>query len=154
MLTPGQKAPDFTLVNSDKKEVSLTDFNNNLIVLFFPLAFTSVCTAELCEMRDNIATYADLNADVVAISVDSPFTLDKFKAEQHLPFDLLSDFNKEASTAYDSLYDTFAFGMKGVSKRSAFVVDRNKTIQYAEVLDNAGDVPNFTAIQETLTKIN
>ncbi len=153
MLTPGQKAPDFTLVNSDKKEVSLASFDNNLIVLFFPLAFTSVCTAELCEMRDNIATYAGLNADVVAISVDSPFTLDKFKEEQHLPFDLLSDFNKEASAAYDSLYETFAFGMKGVSKRSAFVIDRNKTIQYAEVLDNAGEVPNFTAIQETLTKM-
>lgn len=153
MLTPGQKAPDFTLVNSDKKEVSLASFDNNLIVLFFPLAFTSVCTAELCEMRDNIATYADLNADIVAISVDSPFTLDKFKEEQHLPFDLLSDFNKEASTAYDSLYETFAFGMKGVSKRSAFVIDRNKTVQYAEVLDNAGEVPNFTAIQETLTKM-
>ena len=122
-------------------------------MLFFPLAFTSVCTAELCEMRDNIATYAGLNADVVAISVDSPFTLDKFKAEQHLNFDLLSDFNKEVSTAYDSLYETFAFGMKGVSKRSAFVIDRNKTIQYAEVLDNAGEVPNFSAIQETLKTI-
>ena len=153
MLLPGQKAPDFTLVNSDKKEVSLASFDNNLIVLFFPLAFTSVCTAELCEMRDNIATYAGLNADVVAISVDSPFTLDKFKAEQHLNFDLLSDFNKEVSTAYDSLYETFAFGMKGVSKRSAFVIDRNKTIQYAEVLDNAGEVPNFSAIQETLKTI-
>lgn len=154
MLAPGQKAPDFTLVNTDKKEVSLTDFSNNLIVLFFPLAFTSVCTAELCEMRDNIATYTGLNADVVAISVDSPFTLDKFRQEQSLPFDLLSDFNKEASTAYDSLYDTFAFGMKGVSKRSAFVIDRNKVIQYAEVLDSAGDVPSFTAIQETLKKMN
>lgn len=153
MLTTGQKAPDFTLVNTDKQEVSLASFDNNLIVLFFPLAFTSVCTAELCEMRDNIATYAGLNADIVGISVDSPFTLAKFKEEQSLPFDLLSDFNKETSTAYDSLYDTFAFGMKGVSKRSAFVVDRDKVVQYVEVLDNAGDVPNFTAIQETLKKM-
>lgn len=153
MLAPGQKAPDFTLVNSDKKNVSLNDFNNNLVVLFFPMAFTSVCTTELCEMRDNMATYAGLNADVVAISVDSPFTLAKFKEEQNLPFDLLSDFNKEVSTAYDSLYETFAFGMKGVSKRSAFVIDRNKTIQYAEVLESAGDVPSFTAIQETLSQI-
>lgn len=153
MLTPGQKAPDFTLVNTDKKEVSLSDFDNNLIVLFFPLAFTSVCTAELCEMRDNIATYAGLQADVVAISVDSPFTLDKFKQEQNLPFALLSDFNKEVSKAYDSLYDTFAFGMKGVSKRSAFVIDRNKVIRYAEVLESAGDVPSFPAIQETLKEM-
>lgn len=153
MLTPGQKAPDFTLVNTDKNQVSLADFDNNLIILFFPLAFSSVCTAELCEMRDNIATYAGLNADVVGISVDSLFTLARFKEDQSLPFELLSDFNKEASTAYDSLYDTF-FGMKGVSKRSAFVVDRNKVIQYAEVLEDSGDVPNFTAIQETLTKIS
>ena len=155
MLTTGQKAPDFTLFNSEKNEIALADFKGkNLIVLFFPMAFTSVCTAELCEMRDNIATYAGLNADVVGISVDSPFTLAKFKEEQHLPFNLLSDFNKETSTAYDSLYDTFAMNMKGVSKRSAFVIDKDGTIQYAEVLDNAGEVPNFQAIQETLVSMS
>ncbi len=154
MLTTGQKAPDFTLFNSDKKEVSLADFQGkNLIVLFFPLAFTSVCTDELCEMRDNMATYANLNADVVAISVDSPFALGKYKEEQSLPFDLLSDFNKEVSTAYGSLYDTFMMNMKGVSKRSAFVIDKDGTIQYAEVLENAGEIPNFQAIQETLSQL-
>jgi len=154
MLTTGQKAPAFTLFNSDKKEVSLADFHEkNLVILFFPMAFTSVCTAELCEMRDNMATYAKLNADVVAISVDSPFTLAKFKEEQNLPFDLLSDFNKETSQAYDTIYDTFVMNMHGVSKRSAFVIDKTGTIQYAEVLDNAGEVPSFTAIQETLSAI-
>ncbi|MBC7571060.1 MAG: peroxiredoxin [Spirosoma sp.] len=154
MLTTGQKAPDFTLFNSENNQVSLADFQGkNLIVLFFPMAFTSVCTAELCEMRDNIATYAGLNADVIGISVDSPFTLAKFKEEQHLPFNLLSDFNKETSTAYDSLYDTFVMKMKGVSKRSAFVIDKDGTIQYAEVLDNAGEVPNFQAIQERLSQL-
>lgn len=151
MLSTGQKAPAFTLFNSDKKEISLTDFQGkNLIVLFFPMAFTSVCTAELCEMRDNISTYSDLNADVVGISVDSPFTLAKYKEEQNLPFDLLSDFNKEVSQAYGSFYETFAMNMKGVSKRSAFVVDQDGVIQYAEVLESAGDVPNFKAVQETL----
>lgn len=151
MLTPGQKAPDFTLFNSDKKEVSLSGFaGKNVIILFFPMAFTSVCTAELCEMRDNIATYSGLNAEVVGISVDSPFTLAKFKEEQHLPFDLLSDFNKDVSIAYDTIYETFAMNMKGVSKRSAFVVDKDGLIQYAEVLENAGEVPGFQAIQETL----
>lgn len=155
MLTTGQKAPAFTLFNSDKKEVSLTDFQEkNLVILFFPMAFTSVCTAELCEMRDNMATYAKLNADVVAISVDSPFTLAKFKEEQNLPFDLLSDFNKETSKAYDTIYDTFVMNMHGVSKRSAFVIDKTGTVQYAEVLDNAGEVPSFTAIQETLSAIS
>ncbi len=154
-LQPGQKAPDFTLFSSDKTPVSLADYNGkNVVMLFFPMAFTSVCTAELCEMRDNIATYTNLNAEVVGISVDSPFTLAKFKEEQELPFPLLSDFNKEVSTEYGSLYETFAFGMKGVSKRSAFVVDGQGVIQYAEVLENAGDVPSFTGIQEALSMNN
>lgn len=154
MLQPGEKAPEFTLFNSDKKEISLTDYNGkNVILLFFPMAFTNVCTAELCEMRDNISTYAALNAAILAISVDSPFTLAVFKEQEKLPFDLLSDFNKETSVAYDTLYETFAMKMRGVSKRSAFVVDGNGVIQYAEVLDNAGNVPNFTAIQETLASI-
>ncbi len=155
MLSTGQKAPEFTLFNSDKKEISLTNFQGkNLIILFFPMAFTSVCTAELCEMRDNISTYSGLNADVVGISVDSPFTLAKYKEEQKLPFDLLSDFNKDVSQAYGSFYETFAMNMKGVSKRSAFVVDQNGVIQYAEVLESAGDVPNFQAVQETLASLN
>lgn len=151
----GQKAFDFTLFNTNKKEVSLHDFRGkNLVILFFPMAFTSVCTAELCEMRDNIATYAKLNADIVGISVDSPFTLAKFRDEQQLPFDLLSDFNKEVSQAYESYYETFAMNMKGVSKRSAFVVDSEGVIQYAEVLESAGDTPSFQAIQETLSALS
>lgn len=155
MLAIGQKAPDFTLFNTAKKEVSLHDFQGkNLIILFFPMAFTSVCTAELCEMRDNISTYAGLNAEVIGISVDSPFTLAKFKEDQKLPFELLSDFNKEVSQAYDTYYETFALNLKGVSKRSAFVVDSSGDIQYAEVLESAGDVPNFQAVQETLTSLN
>lgn len=155
MLSTGQPAPDFTLFNTDRQETALADFRGkNLIVLFFPMAFTSVCTAELCEMRDNIGTYTDLNAEIVAISVDSPFTLAKFKADQNLPFYLLSDFNKDVSQAYDAYYETFVMNLRGVSKRAAFVIDRDGLIQYAEVLDNAGDVPNFGAVRETLGKIN
>ncbi|GAB4013609.1 peroxiredoxin [Spirosoma migulaei] len=154
MLAIGQTAPDFTLFNTARNEVSLHDFQGkNLIILFFPMAFTSVCTAELCEMRDNISTYADLNAEVVGISVDSPFTLAKFKEDQKLPFDLLSDFNKEVSQAYDTYYETFTMNLKGVSKRSAFVVDSTGVIQYVEVLESAGDVPNFKAVQETLISL-
>src|SRR4051812_19898060 len=116
MLTPGQKAPEFSLFSSDKKEVALSTFKGkNVIILFFPMAFTSVCTAELCEMRDNISTYSALNAEILGISVDSPFTLAKFKEEQNLPFDLLSDFNKEVSQAYDTYYETFVMNLKGVS---------------------------------------
>ena len=150
-LQKGDKAPDFKLYNSEKQEVSLSDYaGKNVVILFFPLAFTGVCTAELCEIRDNIASYSKLNAEILAISVDSLFTLEKFKAEQNLPFHLLSDFNKEVSAAYGSLYENFVLGMKGVSKRSAFVVDTNAIIQYAEVLESAGDIPNFTAVQVAL----
>ncbi len=151
MLTPGQPAPSFSLYNTEKQLVSLGDFaGKNLIMLFFPMAFTSTCTAELCQMRDDIATYAGMNAEVVGISVDSPYTLAKFRDEQRLPFDLLSDFNKEASRAYDTIYETYSLGLKGVSKRSAFVIDGQGIVRYAEVLDNAKDVPNFTNIQTTL----
>jgi glutaredoxin-dependent peroxiredoxin len=150
-LQIGDKAPDFKLYNSEKQEVSLSDYKGkNVVVLFFPLAFTGVCTAELCEMRDNIATYSSLNAEVLGISVDSLFTLEKFKAEQKLPFNLLSDFNKEVSASYGSLYENFVLGMKGVSKRSAFVVDSEGTVQYAEVLESAGDIPNFQSVQTAL----
>lgn len=150
----GDKAPAFALNNTSNEKVALGDYEGkNLIVLFFPLAFTGVCTTELCTMRDDMAEYQKLNADVVAISVDSPFTLGKFKAEQNLDFPLLSDFNKEASEAYGAIYDEF-FGMKGVSKRSAFVVDKEGVVRYAEVLDDAGNLPNFEAIKETLGQLN
>ncbi|MBC7919888.1 MAG: redoxin domain-containing protein [Ferruginibacter sp.] len=150
-LQKGDPAPAFKLFSSEKQEVSLDDYRGkNLVVLFFPMAFTSVCTAELCAIRDNIADYNGLDADVVGISVDSPFTLAKFKEEERYNFPLLSDFNKETSAAYGALYDNFVFGMKGVSKRSAFVVDRDGKIQYAEVLDNAGEQPNYEAIKQAL----
>jgi peroxiredoxin len=150
-ISIGQKAPEFSLHSSDKKEIKLSDYKGkNVVLLFFPLAFTSVCTTELCNMRDNIASYNSLNAEILAISVDSIFTLDKFKQEQNLNFPLLSDFNKEVSTAYGSIYNDFVFGMKGVSKRSAFVIDAEGMVKYAEVLEDAGKVPNFEAIQQAL----
>lgn len=153
-LQPGDKAPTFTLIDTDKQEVSLDRYQGkNVVLLFFPLAFTSVCTDELCAMRDDISAYNDLNAEVLALSVDSPFTLEKFKAEQKLNFPLLSDFNKEVSRAYGSLYEDFVFGMKGVSKRSAFVIDKDGIIRYAEVLDNAGKLPNFGAVKNTLQEL-
>jgi glutaredoxin-dependent peroxiredoxin len=155
-LKKGDKAPDFTLFNTEKNPVSLTDYKGkNLIVHFFPLAFTGVCTKQLCTVRDAISMYKNDNADVVAISIDSIFTLGKFKEEQNLSFDLLSDFNKDVSSAYGSLFETFpAFGMKGVSKRSAFVIDKEGAIQYAEVLESPGDLPNFDAINATLAELN
>lgn len=154
-LTTGDKAPNFTLRGSDTKEVSLEDYRGkNVVLLFFPLAFTGVCTTELCTMRDDIGTYEGLDAQILAVSVDSLFTLEKFKAEQNLNFPLLSDFNKNVSRAYGALYEDFVLDMKGVSKRAAFVIDKAGNVQYAEVLESAGDLPNFSAVKETLSGLN
>lgn len=153
-LKPGDKAPAFTLKSSDLKDVSLQDYNGKtLVILFFPFAFTSVCTNELCSMRDNLAEYEQMNAEVIGISVDSPFTLSKFKEDQQLNFPLLSDFNKEISKSYHAYYEEFVLGLKGVSKRSAFVVDKDGIIRYAEVLENAGELPNFAAIKEVVNSL-
>ena len=151
----GDEAPQFSLKASDKSDVSLSDFKGrNVVILFFPAAFTGVCTAELCSVRDNMAEYAQLDADVLAISVDLPFTLNKFKEEQGFQFPLLSDFNKEVSRAYGSIYEEWILGFKGVAKRSAFVVDREGKIRYAEVLENAGEQPNFDAVKTTLKSLS
>src|SRR5699024_5871798 len=128
------KAPDFALYSNEKKLVKLSDQKGkNVVLLFFPFAFTSTCTKELCSIRDNYNIYDELNAQVYGISVDSPHTLNRFKQDQNLNFPLLSDFNKEASKEYGSLYDTFALDLKGVSKRSAFVIDKDGIVRYAEV---------------------
>jgi peroxiredoxin len=151
----GQPAPNFNLYDSDKKKISLNDYKGrNVLLLFFPQAFTGTCTKELCSTRDNIALYNQANAQVFGISVDSVYTLAKYKDDQQLNFPLLSDFNKEASTTYGSIYDIFNFDMKGVSKRSAFVLDKQGVVRYAEVLENAADLPDFTAIQKTLSTLN
>src|SRR5215217_1242671 len=106
----GQQAPDFSLYNSEKSQVTLSEQKgSNVLLLFFPLAFTGVCTAELCAVRDNLKNYEKMDAKVFGISVDSIFTLNKFKEEQKLNFPLLSDFNKEVSKEYNTLYETFAF---------------------------------------------
>ena len=151
----GEKAPDFTLYDSAKNKVTLSEYRGtNVLLLFFPLAFTSTCTAELCSIRDNLKIYEQLNAQPIGISVDSLHTLAKFKEEQNLNFPLLSDFNKEVSELYGSLYEIFGFGMKGVSKRSAYLIDKNGTIQYAEILENARLQPNFEGIQVKLREIS
>ncbi len=147
----GQQAPDFSLYDSDKNKITLSQLKGqNVLLLFFPAAFTSTCTKELCSVRDNISLYNDTNAKVFGISVDMIYSLAKYKEEQKLNFPLLSDFNKEVSTAYGCLYDTFSYDMKGVSRRSAFVIGKNGIIQYAEVLDKATDLPDFDAIQKVL----
>ena len=153
-IEAGQLAPDFTLYDSDKNKNTLSQLRGqNVLLLFFPFAFTGTCTAELCSVRDNITMYNDANAKVFGISVDSIHSLAKYKEQQQLNFSLLSDFNKDVSSAYGCLYDVFSYGMKGVSKRSAFVIDKNGIIRYVEVLEKATEIPNFPAIQDTLKSL-
>ncbi len=153
-LQVGDKAPDFKLFNSEKQEVSLGDFNGkNLVIQFFPAAFTGVCTNQMCEMRDSMARYNSLNAEVVGVSVDSPFTLGQFKAAQELNFSLLSDFNKKMIADYGVYRENFVLGMNGVANRAAFLVDGEGVIRYAEVLDNPGNLPNFAAMNEVIAAL-
>lgn len=151
----GEHAPDFMLYDSDKQKVTLSEQQgHNVLLLFFPLAYTSVCTAELCLVRDHISWYNHADAKVFGISVDALHTLAQFKKEQQLNFTLLSDFNKDVSRLYGSIYELFGYNMKGVSKRSAFVIDKTGIVRYAEVLENAGEQPDFEKIMAVLAGLN
>jgi peroxiredoxin len=151
----GQKAPEFSLFDTERKKVSLADYKGkNVLILFYPQAFSSTCTAELCAVRDDIARYNNANAEVLGISVDSVFTLKRYKEEQGYNFPLLSDFNKEVSAAYDSLCENWILEMKGVSKRSAFIVDKEGIIQYVELVETKDGVPDFEAINKKLESLN
>lgn len=153
-LPLNQQAPDFTLYNTEKQSVTLSGLKGrNVLLLFFPLAFTGVCTRELCSVRDNLAQYNEFDAQVFGISVDSLYSLKKFREEQSLNFDLLSDFNKDVSAAYDCLHQEFGNNMRGVSKRSAYIIDKQGLIRYAEVLENPGNLPDFSAISNTLKSL-
>jgi len=157
-LKVGDSAPDFTLKSSNMEDVSLSSFKGakNVVVLFFPLANTGTCEKELCTMRDTLAQYEDLDAQVLAISVDSAFTLKLWAEQQKFTFPLLSDFNKEVSKSFGAFYDVFLPGkldMNGVAKRSAFVVDKEGTVKYAEVLEVPSDEPSYEGIQETLKSL-
>jgi len=150
-ITVGQMAPDFSLYNTEKKEVKLSDLKGKKVIIhFFPQAFTGVCTTQLCTMRDNLNYYTNLNAVVLGISVDSIFTQVKFKEVENYNFDLLSDFNKEVSRSYGAFYEDWILNMKGVSKRAAFVIDEEGKVAYAEVLESAGDLPDFGKIEQAV----
>jgi peroxiredoxin len=154
MLKVGDKAPNFKLLDTETNPVELSSFKGkNVVLLFFPFANTGVCTKELCTFRDSLAQYNNLNAQVLAVSVDSPFSLGLWKEQQRFNFPLLSDFNKEAIKAYDTIFEVFGpgkFDFKGVAKRSAFVIDKDGIIRYAEVLPTPGEEPNYTAVSKAL----
>src|SRR5688572_8263038 len=143
-ITLGQPAPNFELYNTQKQLVELDKLKGKkILLLFFPAAFTSTCTKELCSVGDELQWYNNVNAEVFGISTDMVYTLIKYKAEQNLDFELLSDYNKEVSAMYGALYETFSFGMRGVSRRAAFVINESRLISYAEVLESASDLPDF-----------
>jgi|SoiMethySBSTD1v2_1073268.scaffolds.fasta_scaffold604211_2 glutaredoxin-dependent peroxiredoxin len=151
----GQKAPDFALKTSKMEDFKLSDLQGkkNVVVLFVPLAFTSVCTKEFCSVRDSVSSLQNDNTQVVGISVDSPFALDAWAAKEGYNFPLLSDFNKTVSSTYGALYDNL-LGFNGVSKRSAFVIDKSGTVRYAWVSEDARNMPEFDAIRACLQQLN
>jgi len=154
-ITIGQKAPNFTIPDQDKNMVSLESLQGkNVVLLFFPAAFTGVCTKELCETRDALSFYNGVNAKVFGVSVDMPFSLGKFREANGINFSLLSDFNKDVISAYDVVNENFVAGLKGVAKRASFVIDKEGIVRFAEVLPNPADYPNFDEMKKTLEAIN
>ena len=153
-LQVGDKAPDFTLKNTDLEDVSLNSYRGrNVVLLFVPLAFTGVCTEELCEVSGGLNAYDELGAEVLGISVDSPFSLQAWAAKEGISLTLLSDFNKEVSAAYGAQHEDL-LGFKGVAKRSAFVVDGEGVVRYASISDDPKVLPDFQAVKACLQSLN
>lgn len=151
MVEIGNIAPQFTLYNTQKEVETLSDYEGKaVIILFFPMAFSAECTDEMNKVQEMISDINELDADVIGISVDSPYVLEEFKKKNGYEFPLLSDYNSEVSRAYGALHAEFAFGMKNVSKRAVFVVSPERKIAYKEVLDDPSNLPNFEKIQDTL----
>jgi peroxiredoxin len=150
----GQIAPHISLYNTDRKKIDFRDLSGKKKVLvFFPAAYTSVCTAEMCTVNDNMYAFNSFKALVFGISTDTPFTLKKFKEDQQLNFDLLSDYNKEVCRAYGVFREEFILDMKGVAERAVFIIGSDGTIKYREVLENPGNMPDFAAAKRALETI-
>ena len=150
----GDRAPDFTLISADLEEVSLQSLaGKNVVLLFVPLAFSGPCTAEFCDVSAGINAYRELDTEVVGISVDSPFSLKAWAEKEGITIPLLSDFNKEVSAAYGAQYDEL-LGLRGVAKRSAFVIDKEGVVRYASVSEDAKVLPDFAAVKACLESLN
>ena len=149
----GSKAPDFTLTNQDREPVTLSKLQGKPVVLaFFPAAFSSVCTKELCTFKDSMATLGKANAQVFGISVDTFFTLKAFQDQQKLTFPLLSDFNKTVIRDY-GVFNEDMIGLKGVAKRAVFVIDKDGVVRHREVLEDARNEPNYDKVFGTLASL-
>lgn len=149
----GSKAPDFTLPNQDRQRVTLGEERGHPVVLaFFPAAFSSVCTKELCTFRDSLAPLNRANAQVYGISVDTFFSLKAFQDQQHLTFPLLSDFNKQVIRDY-GVFNEDMLGLKGIAKRAVFVLDKDGIVRHREVLDDARNEPDYRKVFATLASL-
>ncbi len=149
----GSRAPDFTLVSHERQPVTLSSFRGRpTVIAFFPAAFSSVCTKELCTLRDSIARLNRAGAQVVGISVDTPFALKAFHTDQNLTFPLLSDFNKEVIRQY-GVFNEDMIGLKGIAKRAVFVLDKDGVVRYREVLDDARNEPDYEKVFATLASL-
>lgn len=156
-LPIGSKAPDFTLKSKGAegiKDVKLSDNlgKKNTVLLFFPLAFTGVCTSELCDVTAGLGAYTELNADVIGISVDSPFAQEAWAKLNNIKITLASDLNKEVTKAYDVVFPMLA-GVGDTAARSAFVINKDGVVEYSEQTPTPKDLPNFEAIKATLAKL-
>ncbi len=156
MVHEGEIAPDFEALDTGLKSRKLSDYRGNVTVLaFFPGAFTSVCTKEMCTFRDSMANFNKLKAKVIGISVDAPFSLKEFATKNNLQFDLLSDGNREISEKYGVLYKNFLnINKLTASKRSVFILDKNGKIIYKWVSEDAGKEPDYKNIEEIISKSN
>lgn len=154
-LKIGDKAPEFTLPSftpsADLTQISLADYKGKKVVLvFFPQAFTGVCTTEMCTMSENFDQYKSMNAEVLGISVDGTFVQKAFAAANKIAVPLLSDYNKEVVKKYDVLLPEFAHGMKGTAARAVYVIDKDGVIKYVEVTKSPGDLPDFAALKNAV----
>ncbi len=152
MPETGDAAPDFTapLANGDVDSFTLSDRLENeapIVLAFFPGAFTSVCTTEMCAFQDRLANFNDLDASVYGVSRDSPFTLNEFRDQNDLEFGLISDYNKEVIDDYGIAMDFADLGVYGVAKRSVFVIDADGEITYAWVSDDPGVEPDYDEVE-------
>jgi peroxiredoxin len=152
----GSKAPDFTLKSKSPVDVEVKLGNNlgkkNTVLLFFPLAFTGVCTAEMCSLTAGLDAYAGLGAEVIAVSVDSPFAQAAWAKQEKIGITLASDLNKTVTKAYDVVFPMLA-GVGDTSARAAFVIDKNGVVQYSEQTPTPKDLPNFEAVKTVLAKL-
>jgi peroxiredoxin len=149
----GSTAPDFTLTNQERQPMTLSAQRGKPVVLaFFPAAFSSVCTKELCTFRDSIARLGKADAQVYGISVDTFFTLKAYHDSEKLSFPLLSDFNKQVIRDY-GVFNEDMIGLKGIAKRAVFVIDKNGVVRHREVLDDARNEPNYEKVFSTLAAL-